>query len=113
MRRLLMLTICLSGLLAGCTADTGSTTSSGDGSTTGTPWVDLSWSGIGDSNVASEQGDCTTYPGNMIDVPELFPDGTAEGNVCLTVSVDDVESLVLILEESFSLEETRVFFALH
>jgi hypothetical protein len=82
------------------------------GAETGTPWIDLAWSGIGASNVASTSDDCNTYPNNILDVPELFPDGAAEANICLTVQSTDLDSLVLILESAFSLEETRIFFAL-
>ena len=43
---------------------------------------------------------------------ELFPEGTVDGNICLTVIEGDTGSLVLILEETFSFDETRLFFAL-
>ena len=79
------------------------------GDESGDPWADLFWSGIGDSNVASDTGDCSTYPESAFDVGELFPGGVAESNICLTVPEDDVDSLVLILEGFLS---GRVFFAL-
>lgn len=83
-----------------------------NGDDTGQAWLDLNWKGIGASNVASEPGDCNTIPDNIFDVPELFPGGSGEGNVCLTVAESEVASLVLFLEETFSFTGTRVFFAL-
>ncbi len=82
------------------------------GDESGTPWVDMSWSGIGDSNVGSDSGDCSTYPDNTFDLAELFPGGTTESNICLTVTEDDVNSLLLILEDIFDFDGARVFFAL-
>ena len=82
------------------------------GDETGTVWIDLSWSGIGESNVASEPGECTTYEDNAFDVAEIFPNGTTESNVCLTVIASDLESLILVMESFFSFDDERVFFAL-
>jgi hypothetical protein len=62
--------------------------------------------------VSASSDECTTYPNNIFDAGELFPGGNVESNVCLTVSRSDTDSLLLILEESFSFEESRTFFAL-
>ena len=82
------------------------------GDETGTVWIDLSWAGVGESNVASEPGECTTYEDNAFDVAEMFPGGTIESNVCLTVIASDLESLILVMESFFSFDDERVFFAL-
>ena len=82
------------------------------GDESGDPWLDVTWSGVGDSNVSSEIGECFTYPDDLFELGELFPGGTADGNICLTVVKDDVDSLLLILEETFSVDETGVFFDL-
>ena len=82
------------------------------GDTSGDPWIDVSWSAVGDSNVSSDGGDCVTYPDNVFDLGELFPGGTTDGNICLTVVEGDVGSLLLIVEDYFSFDETRVFFDL-
>lgn len=82
------------------------------GDESGEPWLDVSWAGVGDSSVSSEVGDCFSYPDDLFELGELFPGGTADGNICLTVVEDDVDSLLLILEETFSVDETRVFFDL-
>jgi DNA helicase-2/ATP-dependent DNA helicase PcrA len=51
-------------------------------------------------------------PDDINDAGETFPGGTICGNVCWSVGAGDVASLAMIAEESFTFEETRVFFAL-
>jgi hypothetical protein len=43
---------------------------------------------------------------------ELFQGGTAEGNRCFEVPAAEASSLVLIVEESMSIDGDKVFFAL-
>ena len=77
-------------------------------------WVDMSWKSVGDSNVAYEfpEGDCGVVPDPIDDAGEAFPGGTISGNVCWRVASADVGSLVMIMEESFTFDETRVIFRL-
>ncbi len=82
------------------------------GDETGEPWLDLSWSAVGDSNVAVDAGDCFTYPNSLFDVNEIFPGGTAQGAICFTVPEADTGSLLLILEDFLSFDDTRLFYAL-
>ena len=51
-------------------------------------------------------------PDDINDSGETFPGGTITGNVCWRVRSDDVDSLVIIAEESFNFDETRAFFSL-
>lgn len=69
---------------------------------------------IGESNVAYEAFEASrgVIPDDINDAGETFPGGTICGNVCWSVGAGDVASLAMIAEESFTFEETRVFFAL-
>jgi hypothetical protein len=87
-------------------------TYSGDDSSTF--WIDMTLKAIGESNVAYEafEAGCGVIPDDINDAGETFPGGTITGNVCWSVGAGDVASLAMIAEESFTFEETRVFFAL-
>ena len=82
------------------------------GDESGEPWIDLIWSSVGASNVSADSLECTTYPNDLFEAGELFPGGTVESNICLTVKQSDLDSLVLFLENTFSFDSERVFFAL-
>jgi hypothetical protein len=110
----------------GSGSDLGPTVSVGDPATVGsweirvvgvTPDAtdqDMTLKAIGESNVAYEpyEASCGVIPDDINDAGETFPGGTVTGNVCWSVGSQDVTSLVLIAEESFTFDETRVFFAL-
>ena len=51
-------------------------------------------------------------PDDIDDSGETFPGGTVTGNVCWSIESTDAASLVMIVEESFSFDDTRAFFAL-
>ena len=55
---------------------------------------------------------CGVIPDAIDDTGETFPGGSIEGNVCWSVRTEDVGSLVMIAEESFTMDEERVFFSL-
>jgi hypothetical protein len=84
------------------------------GGESSTFWIDMTLKAIGESNVAYEpyEASCGVIPDDINDAGETFPGGTVTGNVCWSVGSQDVTSLVLIAEESFTFDETRVFFAL-
>ena len=82
------------------------------GDESGDPWLDLIWSGVGGSDVSAESRECLTFPNDIFEAGELFGGGMVETNVCLTVTHTDVDSLILILEETFSFDSEPVFFAL-
>ena len=77
-------------------------------------WVDMTLKGLGESNVAYEawEARCGVIPDDIFDSGETFSGGTIKGNVCWSVDTRDVASLVMIAEESFSFDPTRVFFEL-
>ena len=55
---------------------------------------------------------CGVIPDRLPD-PELFTNGTIEGNVCWEIASADVDSLLMILEREFlSTEGNRVWFSL-
>ena len=84
------------------------------GDESSTFWVDMTLKAVGDSNVAYESFDasCGVIPDDIDNAGETFPGGTITGNVCWKIGSDDANSLVLIVEESFSLDGTRQFLAL-
>ncbi|HEX7099466.1 MAG TPA: hypothetical protein VF377_09490 [Acidimicrobiia bacterium] len=85
-----------------------------DGTESSTFWVDMSLKAVGDSSVAYEgfDGSCGVIPDPIDEAGETFPGGSISGNVCWNVWSEDVGSLVMIAEESFTFDENRVFFSL-
>ena len=85
-----------------------------NGDDSSTFWVDVSLKAVGDSSVAYEgfDGSCGVYPDPIDDSGETFPGGSISGNVCWKVNSDDVGSLVMIAEESFTFDNQRTFFSL-
>lgn len=84
------------------------------GSDSSTFWIDMSLGAVGESRVVYEPfgSSCGLVPNDINDAGETFPGGTITGNVCWTIRSSDAPSLAMIAEESFTFEETRVFFAL-
>ena len=84
------------------------------GSDSSTFWVDMTLKTVGPSNVAYEAFDasCGVIPNSIDNAGETFLGGTITGNACWEVDVQDADSLILIAEQTFSLEPTRVLFAL-
>lgn len=85
-----------------------------DGPESSTFWVDMTLKAVGDLSVAYEglDGSCGVIPDAIDDSGETFPGGTITGNVCWKVSADDVGSLVMVAEESFTIDTERQFFSL-
>ncbi|HEX9644987.1 MAG TPA: hypothetical protein VGC11_13430 [Acidimicrobiia bacterium] len=83
------------------------------GETSGTFWLDVNRRALGASNVAYEfDATCGVIPDAISDAGETFPEGTIVGNECWSIEADDVGSLLLIIEPSFSIDdEDRFFFA--
>ena len=56
---------------------------------------------------------CGIIP-NSLPNPELFTNGTIEGNVCWQIASADVDSLLMLLDEaSYSSDPNRYWFSLH
>lgn len=80
------------------------------GKESGTPWVDLRLRYLGnDGNTYS--GSCGVTPEELSDIGEQFPGASAEGNECWVVPASAVKGGAIIAEETFSFDDTRVFFA--
>ena len=82
----------------------------GDGS--GSFWAEMTIEALDDADVVYDyQADCGVVPDEITSAGEVFQGGVIEGNVCWEVRSDLVDSLLILLEESFSFDETRVFLA--
>ncbi|HEY8347213.1 MAG TPA: hypothetical protein VIL07_08040 [Symbiobacteriaceae bacterium] len=81
------------------------------GAESGTPWVDLSLRYLGNDGNTYSSGDCGVIPQPYTDIGEQFPGASAEGNVCWAVPSSAISGGSIIVEETFSFEDTRVFFA--
>jgi hypothetical protein len=79
------------------------------GEESGTPWVDLSLRYLGSDGNSYSEG-VGVVPKAFSDIGEQFPGATAEGNVGWAVPADAVSGGKIIVEESFSFEDRRVFF---
>ena len=84
------------------------------GNETGNPGFDLNVQAVGDRNVGytTFEDSCGVTPDDEFSAGELFPDGTVEYNVCWRIDSDDADSLLLYVEELFSFDDERVWFAL-
>lgn len=84
------------------------------GTESSTFWFDHSFKVVGDSAVAYEtfEAYCGLIPEPIDSVGETFPGGTNRANECWRVSVEDADSLVMLLGESFQSDDTRVMFSL-
>jgi hypothetical protein len=85
------------------------------GNETGDPGWDLNFKTVGDLNrgYAQSDMDCGSVPNNEFDAGELFPDGTAEYNLCWQVTEEEAPTLVMYLEETFSFDSERIWFSLN
>jgi hypothetical protein len=85
-----------------------------EGDDSGDPW-DLSWAivGAGGNTFGGSSTDdyCGVIPDAFDEKGETFPGGSVEGNVCLSVPGDQVDGATILVEDTFSFEDTRVFFA--
>lgn len=86
-----------------------------EGDDSGTAWVDLSWAVVGaDGNTFGTSTDdyCGVIPDSLQDTGETFPGGEVSGNVCVSVESDQIDGATIRVDDSFSMEDSRAFFAL-
>lgn len=85
-----------------------------DGEETGNMLWDFSLKVVGEKSVAYGQSDpgCGVVPNDLLSVEEVFPGGTVKGNACWSVPVEDISSIVMFAEPTFSFDNERQFFAL-
>jgi hypothetical protein len=86
------------------------------GDDSGDPWLDFSWAIVGSvGNTfggASFDDYCGVIPDALDERGETFPGGSVEGNVCVSAASDQLEGGTILVEETFSFEDTRAFYAL-
>ena len=86
-----------------------------EGEESGTAWMDFSWAVVGSQGNTFATGSddrCGVIPEGLSDTGETFPDGNVSGNVCFSVDADQIEGGTIRIEESFSFDDTRAFYAL-
>ena len=67
--------------------------------------------GVGGVVYTTFENSCGVIPDDLPN-PELFTNGTVEGNVCWEVAEDDVESLQMFMEPDYFRSAPRTWFAL-
>ncbi len=85
------------------------------GDESGTPWIDLSiqFVGSGGNTYGTGTDDyCGVIPQQLMDLGEMYNGATASGNHCASVPTGEVEGGTWVVEETFSFDGTKVFFAL-
>ncbi len=84
------------------------------GSSAGNPGFELNFQAVGDLNVSYTvfNNTCGVYPGDLYSVTELFPDGSAEFNVCWQIDSQDEGSLVMYVESVLDFNSQPVWFSL-
>jgi hypothetical protein len=79
------------------------------GEESGTPWVCLSLRYLGTDGNTYDSG-IGVLPKPFSDIGEQFPGASAEGYIGWSVPADVIKGGAIIVEESFSFDDTRVFF---
>lgn len=74
-----------------------------------TPWTSLNIRYLGNDGNTYDSG-IGVLPKPFIDIGEQFPGASADANIGWEVPVDSLVDGTIIIEESFSFEDTRVFF---
>jgi len=84
------------------------------GPDSGNFWSDMGWKAVGPSAVAYEESDsqCGFIPNSISDTNEAFPGGVVTGNLCWSVTTDDAQELLLLLEPFFAVTSDRTVYAL-
>ncbi len=79
------------------------------GTESGNFWVDMEWKAVGPSAVAYEawEATCGVFPGSIDEAGETFPSGVIAGGVCWSVSADDAADLVMLLDNTFSFDDSE------
>ena len=86
-----------------------------EGEESGTAWLDFSWAIVGSAGNTFGTGMddyCGVIPNPLDDTGETFPGGNVAGNVCVSVDSDQVDGATIRIEETFSFDDTRAFYAL-
>jgi hypothetical protein len=81
------------------------------GDESATFWVDMSSKFVGKGGNTFDSG-MVVAPNSISDAGEVFSGASVSGNLVFAVASDQVSGGSLSLEQSFSFDETRVFFAI-
>ena len=87
-----------------------------NGEETGSLLWDLDFKFVGSAGNTFGSGtddDCGVIPDEVYEQGELYPGATAEANVCASVPSEQVQGGTWVVEESFTFEDNKVFFALN
>lgn len=71
------------------------------------PYFDLKFRYLGNDGVGYS-GSCGVIPDQLYDVPEMYPGGTTEANVCFSVPSEVISGGSIVVDGRY---ESRVFFA--
>jgi hypothetical protein len=84
------------------------------GTTAGNPGFDLNFQSVGELSVSYTvfNNSCGVYPDDLYTVTELFPDGSAEFNVCWQIDSQDQDSVVMYVESLIDFDSQPVWFML-
>ncbi|MGN6033458.1 MAG: cupredoxin domain-containing protein [Thermomicrobiales bacterium] len=84
------------------------------GQTTGNPAFELNYQAVGDANASYTifNDQCGVYDEPAYNVPELFPEGTAEFNLCWQIDSQDAGSLAMYIESNLKYNEPATWFSL-
>jgi hypothetical protein len=87
-----------------------------EGEDSGNPWLDFSWAIVGSagntfSGMDFEEDYCGVIPDSLDEKGETYPGGSVEGNVCYSVPADQLDGATIRIEDTFSFEDTRAFYA--
>lgn len=84
------------------------------GSESGVPSAELNFQAVGDSNVgyATYSDTCGVIPDDSYRVTDLFEGGSAEFNICWSVSSEDADSLVMYVESFLDFDSDPVWYSL-
>lgn len=85
-----------------------------EGDESGQAWLDFDWAIVGSAGntFGSSMDDyCGVIPNSLDDTGETFPGGNVTGNVCVSVDSAQIDGATIRLEELFSFEDTRAFYA--
>ena len=86
------------------------------GEESGTAWLDFSWAIVGSAGNTfgtAMEDYCGVIPDSLDNTGETYPGGNVSGNVCVSVASDQVDGATIRIEETFSFDDTRAFYALN
>ena len=87
-----------------------------EGEDSGMAFVDFSWAVVGSAGNTfgtAMEDYCGVIPDSLDGTGETYPGGNVSGNVCVSVASDQVDGATIRIEETFSFDDTRAFYALN